>query len=171
MTCSASGRKRGSSRRASPKQPRASIRAGERRPCADPSACQSGRTAPTQTLKDDAQLLNLIATVMGGMSVVMGAVVALSGAPAKAFLISGMFAAIAVAAFGANLIRLPRWPRLRERQVEAIAEHAVQMLSSGAQWTATADGSTIDAQVARSRPRVSVAACSAIIPGSTMNNA
>jgi hypothetical protein len=70
---------------------------------------------------------------MGGMSVAMGAVVALSGAPAKAFLISGMFAAIAVAAFGANVIRLPRWARLRERQMEAITEHAVQMLSSGAQ--------------------------------------
>jgi hypothetical protein len=37
---------------------------------------------------------------------------------------------MALAAFGANLVRLPRWARERERQMEAIAEHAVKLLSN-----------------------------------------
>ena len=32
-------------------------------------------------------------------------------------------------AFGTNLLRLPRWARERERQMEAIAEHTVKLLS------------------------------------------
>lgn len=36
---------------------------------------------------------------------------------------------LALAAFGANLIRLPRWARERKRQMQAIAEHAVKLLS------------------------------------------
>jgi hypothetical protein len=41
-----------------------------------------------------------------------------------------MFGGIALAAFGANLLRLPRWARERERQMEAIAEHALKLLSN-----------------------------------------
>lgn len=67
---------------------------------------------------------------MGGMSVLMSALISAAGKPAKALLIAGMFGGTALAAFGANLIRLPLWARERERQMEAIAERAVKLLSS-----------------------------------------
>jgi hypothetical protein len=44
--------------------------------------------------------------------------------------ILGMFAGMALAAFGVNLVRLPAWARERERQMEALAEHAVKLLSN-----------------------------------------
>ncbi len=74
--------------------------------------------------------LNALGVVMGGMSILMGAVVAASGKPGKALVVAGMFAGMALAAFGANLVRLPRWARERERQMEAIAERAVKLLSN-----------------------------------------
>jgi hypothetical protein len=46
-------------------------------------------------------------------------------------IVVGLFGGMAVAAFGANLSRLPRWARRCERQMEAIAERAVELLSSG----------------------------------------
>ena len=73
--------------------------------------------------------LNGLGLMMGGMSMIMGAVVAAAGKPGKALVVLGMFGGLALAAFGANLFRLPRWARERERQMEAIAEHAVKLLS------------------------------------------
>jgi hypothetical protein len=67
---------------------------------------------------------------MGGMSLLMSAVVAAAGKPEKALVILTMFGGIALAAFGANVLRLPRWARERERQMEAIAEHTVKLLSN-----------------------------------------
>jgi len=64
------------------------------------------------------------------MSVLMGVVVAAAGKPEKAIVVLGMFGGMALAAFGANLVRLPPWARERERQMEAIAEHAVKLLSN-----------------------------------------
>ncbi len=81
-------------------------------------------------LKTDAMALNGLGVVLGGMSVLFSAVVAASGKPEKALLIFGMFGAMALAAFGINLIRLPRWARERERQMETIAEHTVKLLSN-----------------------------------------
>jgi hypothetical protein len=89
-----------------------------------------GHQLRLSTLKDDAMALNGLGFVMGGMSVLMGAVVAAAGKPEKALVIVGMFGGIALAAFGANVLRLPRWRRERERQMETIAEHAVQLLSN-----------------------------------------
>jgi hypothetical protein len=81
------------------------------------------------TLNGDATIFNGFAVVMAVMSMLMGAVVAAAGKPEKAFAVAGMFGGMAIAAFGANLVRLPRWARERERQMEAIAEHAVKLLS------------------------------------------
>ncbi|MGQ0647667.1 MAG: hypothetical protein ACT4P7_08840, partial [Gemmatimonadaceae bacterium] len=64
------------------------------------------------------------------MALIMSAVVAGAGKPVKALLLLGMFGGIAVTAFGANLLRLPRWARQRERQMEAIAQRAVKLLSN-----------------------------------------
>jgi hypothetical protein len=36
---------------------------------------------------------------------------------------------MSLASFGVNLLRLPRWARERERQMETLAEHAVRLLS------------------------------------------
>ena len=74
--------------------------------------------------------LNGLGLMTGGMSLLMGAVVAAAGKPEKALAVLGMFGGISLAAFGANLVRLPRWARERERQMEAIAEHAVKLLSN-----------------------------------------
>ena len=67
---------------------------------------------------------------MGVMATLMGAVVTAAGKPGKALIVLGMFGGMSLAAFVANVIRLPRWARERERQMEAIAEHAVKLLSS-----------------------------------------
>ena len=73
--------------------------------------------------------LNGLGVLTGGMALMMGAVVAAAGKPEKALLVLGMFGGMSLAAFGANLVRLPRWARERERQMEGIAEHAVKLLS------------------------------------------
>ena len=88
-----------------------------------------GEQLRLSTLKDDGIALNGLSAVLAGMSVLFGTVVAASGKPEKALLIFGMFAGMSLFAFGANLFRLPRWARERERQMEAVAEHAVKLLS------------------------------------------
>jgi hypothetical protein len=91
---------------------------------------EHGEQLRLSTLKGDAMPLNGLGLVMGGMSMLMGAVVAAAGKPGKALVVIGMFGGLALAAFGVNLFRLPRWARERERQMEAIAEHAVKLLSN-----------------------------------------
>jgi hypothetical protein len=90
---------------------------------------EGGEQLRLSTLKEDAIGLNGLAVVLAGMSALFSAVVAASGKPGKALLIFGLFAGMSLFAFGANLIRLPRWARERERQMEKLAEHAVKLLS------------------------------------------
>jgi len=90
---------------------------------------ERGEQLRLSTLKEDAIALNGLGVVLGGMSVLMTAVVAAAGKPGKALVVLGMFGGMSLFAFGANLIRQPRWARERERQMEAIAEHAVKLLS------------------------------------------
>lgn len=96
--------------------------------CVEPT--ERGEQLRLATLKDDAMALNGVALVMGVMSVIMGAAVVIAGKPEKALVVLTMFGGMALAAFGANLLRLPRWAREREGQMEAIAQHAVKLLSS-----------------------------------------
>jgi hypothetical protein len=91
---------------------------------------ERGEQLRLRTLKGDAMALNGLGLVLGGMSVLMGAVVTAAGEPEKALAVLGMFGGMSLAAFGANLVRLPRWARERERQMEAVAEHAVKLLSN-----------------------------------------
>ena len=91
---------------------------------------ERGKQLRLSTVKGDAAALNGLGLVMGGFSLLMGAVVAAAGKPGKALVILGMFGGLALAAFGANLVRLPGWARQRERQMEALAERAVKLLSS-----------------------------------------
>lgn len=95
--------------------------------CVEPT--KHGEQLRLSTRKDDAIALNGLAGVMGTMGLLMSAVVTATGAPGKALAILGLFGSMALGTFGANLVRLPRWARERERQMEAIAEHAVELLS------------------------------------------
>ena len=90
---------------------------------------ERGEQLRLSTLKEDAIALNGLGTVLAGISVLFSAVVAASGQGGKALLILAMFGGMSVFAFGANLLRLPRWARERERQMEELAEHAVKLLS------------------------------------------
>jgi hypothetical protein len=91
---------------------------------------ERGEQLRLSTLKEDAIALNMLGVVMGGMSAIFGAVVAAAGKPEKALLVLGLFGGMALFTFGANLVRLPAWARERERQMEAIAEHTVKLLSN-----------------------------------------
>jgi hypothetical protein len=88
-----------------------------------------GERLRLSTIKGDAMSVNVLGMVMGGMATVMGAVVTAAGKADKALVLIGMFGAFSLAAFVANAIRLPRWAREREQQMEVIAERAVHLLS------------------------------------------
>ena len=95
--------------------------------CVEPTA--HGEQLRLSTLKEDAQVLNAMGVLFGLMSLIMFATVTAAGKLEKALVVLAMFGGMALAAFGANVIRLPRWARERERQMEAIAEHTVELLS------------------------------------------
>lgn len=91
---------------------------------------ERGEQLRLSTLKDDGIALNTLAIGLGGMSVLLSAVVAATGQPEKALRLLALFGGMALFAFGANAIRLPRWARERRQQMAAIAERAVRVLSS-----------------------------------------
>lgn len=95
--------------------------------CVEPT--EHGNQLRFSTLNELALVLNTLAVVMGGMSVLMGALAAAAGKSEKALVVLGLFGGIALAAFGTNLVRVPRWARERDRQMEALAERAVKLLS------------------------------------------
>jgi hypothetical protein len=96
--------------------------------CVEPT--EHGEQLRLGALNNLAVALNGLGIVTGGMSVIATASVTAAGKAEKALAVLGMFGGISLAAFGANVLRLPRWARERERQMEAIAEHAVKLLSS-----------------------------------------
>lgn len=98
--------------------------------CVEPTA--RGEQLRLTTRSDGAVALNVLAMVTGGMSLLMGATITAAGKPDKALLVFGMFGSMALVALAANVLRLPRWARERERQMEALAEHAVTLLSDPA---------------------------------------
>ncbi len=91
---------------------------------------ERGEQLRLSTLNDAAVALNGAGIGMGVMSIIMAAVVTAGGKPDKAVVVAGMFGGLAIAAFGANLLRVPGWARDREHQINAIAEHALKLLSS-----------------------------------------
>jgi hypothetical protein len=95
--------------------------------CVEPT--ERGEQLRLSTRKEDALALNGLALMTGGMAVLMGAAVAAGGKPEKALVFVILLGGISLAALGFNVLRLPRWARERERQMEAIAAHAVRMLS------------------------------------------
>lgn len=91
---------------------------------------ERGEQLRLSTLKEDAVVLNVLGVMLGGMSVIFGAMVVAAGKPEKALVFLAMFGGMGLFAYGANLVRLPPWARERERQMEAIAQHAVKLLSN-----------------------------------------
>jgi len=91
---------------------------------------EHGEQLRLSTLNNVGIVLNGLGLLTGGMSLLMGAVAAAAGKPERALVVLGIFGGMALAALGANLVRSPWWARERERQMEAIAEHAVKLLSN-----------------------------------------
>lgn len=91
---------------------------------------ERGEQLRLSTRKEDALALNGVAIVTGGMALLMSAGVAAAGKPEKALVLLILLGGISLTALSANILRLPRWARERERQMEAIAGHAVKLLSN-----------------------------------------
>lgn len=96
--------------------------------CAEPT--EQGEQLRLSALQYDAMVFNGLGIVLGMMSMLMATALIIAGRPAKAFEILGIFGGIALAPFVVSFIRLPRWAREHERQMEAIAEHAETLLSN-----------------------------------------
>lgn len=90
-----------------------------------------GHQLRLSTLKSDAQVFNMISVLFAAMAVIMGATVAASGKLEKAFPMVMMFGGLAMASFAANVFRVPRWARTRDRQLTQLAERVVTMLTDG----------------------------------------
>lgn len=99
--------------------------------CIEPTA--QGEQLRLSSLKDDAIALNVLGFTTGGFALLMSAVVTAAGKPEKALAVFAMFGGIALASFGANVLRLPRWARERQRQLAATAEQAVKLLGRPAE--------------------------------------
>ena len=96
--------------------------------CVEPTA--HGEQLRLGTFKDDGIVLNIFGVATGGISVLASAVAAADGRPVKALTLLGIFGGLSVTAFVTNMVRLRRWARERERQMEALAAHAVALLSN-----------------------------------------
>ena len=82
------------------------------------------------TVKGIAVALNMLGLASGGLSVLMAALAAAAGKPEKALVVLGLFSRMGLFAVASNFVRLPGWARERARQMEALAEHAVKLLSA-----------------------------------------
>jgi hypothetical protein len=84
------------------------------------------------TRRDDGPLFNAIGIGMTTFAAILSAALAAGGKPAKALGILVIFGGIGLSFLGVSqfMLRLPRWARARERQMETIAEVAVKLLSN-----------------------------------------
>jgi hypothetical protein len=96
--------------------------------CVEPT--QHGYQLRLSTLKGDARAFNALALVFTGVAVLMGTVIVAAGKPDQALAGVAMFGGMALLAFGSNVLRLPRWARQREQQMQTLAERAVKLLSN-----------------------------------------
>ncbi len=89
--------------------------------CVEPTG--NGYQLRLGTLKRDASTLNAVgvAGVFAGTAAMVSAVI---GGAAQDVIVPGMIAASGIAAFGANMVRLPRWADTRRRQMDFIAARA-----------------------------------------------
>lgn len=91
---------------------------------------EQGEQLRFSTLKEDAIALNGGAVLLAAFGALLSVVLATTPKADRALGILIFFGGLALLAFGANLIRLPRWARERERQIEDLSAHAVKLLSN-----------------------------------------
>ncbi len=82
------------------------------------------------TLKGNAGVMNMMGLAGMGMGMVLLVASLLTGGPADNLFAPVVFGAMGAAAFVSNLIRLPRWARQREEQMEYIAARARALIGS-----------------------------------------
>ncbi|MCH7562897.1 MAG: hypothetical protein IH968_03635 [Gemmatimonadetes bacterium] len=82
------------------------------------------------TLKGNAQAMNMVGIAGMGLGMVMLVPLLLTGELSIASLTPLLFGAMGAAAFVSNLVRLPRWARRREEQMEYIAARAKALTAS-----------------------------------------
>ncbi len=89
---------------------------------------ETGHRLRLGTLKGNASELNLL----GIVGIVMGLIIliasSISGKLAEGLFLSAVFGATGVAAMTSNVLRLPRWAREREQQMEHIASRARELI-------------------------------------------
>ena len=102
---------------------------GELHICVEPTA--RGHQLRLSTLKSDGQALNALGIALTALGTIMSLVVTAAGKGEKALAVFAMFAGMGAIGIVANVLRLPRWARERERQMEALAGHTVQLLREG----------------------------------------
>ncbi len=90
--------------------------------CVEPS--DAGHRLRLGTLKGNAMEVNTMGFIGLAMGAVMLGVVLLKGGAMDDFFIFGVFAAMGAGALAFNVLRLPRWAREREEQMEFIAGRA-----------------------------------------------
>ena len=82
------------------------------------------------TLKGNASVMNVVGLAGMGMGMVMFVALVLTGSLADDLLGPVVFGAMGAATFISNLLRLPRWARRREEQMEYIAARAQALIGS-----------------------------------------
>lgn len=90
--------------------------------CVEPT--DAGHRLRLGTLKGNAMEVNTMGFIGLAMGAVMLGVVLLKGGAMDDFFIFGVFAAMGAGALAFNVLRLPRWAREREEQMEFIAGRA-----------------------------------------------
>ncbi len=90
---------------------------------------ETGTRMRLQTRKQNGELLNGIGAAGIGMSAVLLGIMAVGGRPEAAFVGPAFMSLMSAGALAANAIRLPRWARTRESQMEELASRAVALLS------------------------------------------
>lgn len=91
---------------------------------------QHGEQLRLTTLKEDAIALNAASVLLAVFGALLSVVLAMTGKSEKSLGILIFFGGLALLAFGSNLLRLPRWARERERQMENLAASTVRLLSN-----------------------------------------
>jgi hypothetical protein len=91
---------------------------------------ETGTRMRLQTRKQNGEVLNGIGSVGVGMSAVLFGIMAVGGRPDAAFIGPAFMSLMSVGALAANAIRLPRWARTRESQMEELASRAVALLGA-----------------------------------------
>lgn len=89
-----------------------------------------GEQLRISTLNDTVIGLNGLGAVVGGFSLLTGAVVAAAGKPEKALVLVGILGGLSLAALASNVVHARRWARARRQQMIDLSEHAVRLLSS-----------------------------------------